>query len=732
MQELIFAAAPLYRIIAFVAFAAIVVVSVLIWRRSGGSGRVLGTEILRIGAAAIACITLLQPEWRVERAPDRQPTVAVLWDDSHSMETVDVERREGDETIEVVSRAEYVRELLDERFWAALERDNRVTVEAFDTPADPEQPQMSGTDINSALHAALDREDALRAVVLLSDGDWNVGEDPVEAAARAWGRRVPIFPVPVGSPRALPDLALIEASAPAFGIAGDQVQIGFTVRNTMPEAIETTLEVTDGSGRRVTRPISIPALGELRDSVFWTPAEEGINTVTLNVEPVPGEAILDNNERTIQIQARQELIRVLVVDTLPRWEYRFIRNALSRDPGVELKCLLLHPEDEVRGGGADYLDAFPEDEGELSSFDVVFLGDVGIGPGQLTLEQARMLRALVEEQASGLVFIPGREGHQNTLFDSPLGDLIPVIPDPVRGAGSESPASSALVLTESGRRNLLTMLTDDEEENASIWRGLPGFFWSAPVLRARAGSDVLAVHESLTSDYGRLPLLVTATAGTGKVLFLGTDAAWRWRKGVEDLYHYRFWGQVARWMSYQRKMAEGERIRLFYAPENPVAGVTLTVNVNVFDDFGVPLRDSGVLLDVTTPDERTRRLEMTPSASGAFSTALAVVQPGEHSLTATSQQTGDSVATSFFVQGEPLERIGQPANYDSLAEIARITRGALADPNDIAGLISRIASLDAQAPVVHVVRLWSHWMWGAVALLLLTAFWVARKGIGAV
>lgn len=58
---------------------------------------------------------------------------------------------------------------------------------------------------------------------------------------------------------------------------------------------------------------------------------------------------------------------------------------------------------------------------------------------------------------------------------------------------------------------------------------------------------------------------------------MGTDSAWRWRRGVEDKYHYRFWSQVARWMSYQRNMAAGERIRLIPTPERPRPGDTLTV-----------------------------------------------------------------------------------------------------------------------------------------------------------
>ena len=85
----------------------------------------------------------------------------------------------------------------------------------------------------------------------------------------------------------------------------------------------------------------------------------------------------------------------------------------------------------------------------------------------------------------------------------------------------------------------------------------------------RRAAKCCAVHKDVGNDYGRLPLLVTRTYGAGKVLFMGTDGAWRWRKGVEDKYHYRFWGQVVRWMAYQRNMAKGETMRLYYSPDQP-------------------------------------------------------------------------------------------------------------------------------------------------------------------
>ena len=40
-----------------------------------------------------------------------------------------------------------------------------------------------------------------------------------------------------------------------------------------------------------------------------------------------------------------------MVESYPRWEYRYLRNAQSRDPGVEVSCLLFHPGLSKVGGG---------------------------------------------------------------------------------------------------------------------------------------------------------------------------------------------------------------------------------------------------------------------------------------------------------------------------------------------------------------------------------------------
>ena len=86
--------------------------------------------------------------------------------------------------------------------------------------------------------------------------------------------------------------------------------------------------------------------------------------MSLTIPKHGDETLTDNNKLTAPISIRDEKLRVLVVESYPRWEYRYLRNALSRDPGVELSCLLFHPGLSKAGGGnKDYIKQFPGRQG---------------------------------------------------------------------------------------------------------------------------------------------------------------------------------------------------------------------------------------------------------------------------------------------------------------------------------------------------------------------------------
>jgi hypothetical protein len=699
----------------------------LAWRRSGYARSQGLLELLRLGIVAIMALILNQPEWVEEYRPIEKPGVLVAWDNSISMDTRDVITGPGS-TTRPASRREAIAPLTNEDAWQSLRGRFNVVVQPFSGP----EPGRR-TDLHEPLAKASETVKNLVGVVMISDGDWNEGQPPVQAATALRLKGVPVFSVPVGSTTRLPDIELVSLGAPTFGVVGKSVRIPFTIESTLPREYLTKVTLKTSDGDEVSEEVRITAMGRTTGSVLWKPAKTGDVTLTLDVPKHPEELLIDNNRRSAPIQIREEKLRVLVIESMPRWEYRYLRNALSRDPGVEVACLLFHPDLGKPGGGTkDYIKQFPAGLDELSKFDVVFLGDVGVEDGQLTAEHCRLLKGLVEHQASGLVFMPGILGREFSLLDTALADLMPVVMDESQPGGWGSRTPGHFELTDLGRRSLLTNLADTLENNLEVWDDLPGFQWYAPVVRAKGGCDILAVHKDAANQHGRLPLLVTRPFGAGKVLFMGTDGAWRWRKGVEDKYHYRFWGQVVRWMAYQRNMAKGETVRFYYSPDQPQVRQTVSLHANVMEKSGEPLSKGDVTARIKAPSGRVETLRFTSTGEewGVFESRFTAVEPGTHAVTLTCKETGAVLETTIFVHGDVAERVGKPARPEVLEEIARVTKGKMLAPDKLDQLIQSLASLPDPQPSVRRLQLWSHPALMAIMIGLLGVFWVGRKIVG--
>jgi len=236
----------------------------------------------------------------------------------------------------------------------------------------------------------------------------------------------------------------------------------------------------------------------------------------------------------------------------------------------------------------------------------------------------------------------------------------------------------------------------------------------------------------MSNEFGRLPLLAARTFGAGKVLFMGTDGAWRWRKGVEDKYHYRFWGQVVRWMAYQRNMAKGETMRLYYSPEQPQVRQTVALKCNVMETSGEPLAAGDVLARIVAPSGKaqTVRFASTGEEWGEFTASFTPEEAGRHELKLSCKQTAATLDAAMFVQGAEIERIGRAARPEVLAEIARVTRGQVIEPARLQKVIQSLAALPEPPPDIRRLQLWSHPATVAVMVVLLGVFWTARKVIG--
>ena len=328
------------------------------WRRSGYRVIIGWLELLRFIIALGIAITLLQPEWLETFKPETKPTLAVLHDVSGSMTTKDVIDKTKPNA-EPLSREEIARPLIDAKLWEPLKQRMDVVIEPFSSA---QTPSTESTDIHAALVSVLEKQPNLKAVVLISDGDWNTGAPPSQATTRLRMREVPVFAAPTGAETRLPDVEVSSFDVPTFAVAGKPLRIPFTIDSSLPRDEVVMLEMKSSSGEIITKEVTLPAMSRYQDVIGWKPDKPGEVKLTLTIPKTPSERYPENNSQEAPLSIRKEQLRVLVIESFPRWEYRYLRNALERDPGVDVSCLLLHPGLGKVGDGRGYLRAFPKDE----------------------------------------------------------------------------------------------------------------------------------------------------------------------------------------------------------------------------------------------------------------------------------------------------------------------------------------------------------------------------------
>ncbi len=683
-------------------------------------------ETLRLMLVCLLCLTLFDPQRFEVTETSGKAEILVLVDESESMETKDLEV--SGERIE--TRNQWARSFIEKTPLKTLEKNATVHFRFFSSGAGKKR-----TDLHQPIQEALNEFSNLRAVLTITDGDGNMGPAVDQTAAQLVNAGIRSFTIFTGSEYELPDLAIEHTTAPSFTLNEERLVVGWLIKNSFQEPKRTTLRLHAANEVVASMPIFMKESQLVSGNISWLPPREGDYEMKLSIQTVDGESFTDNNARSFSHKVKPKLIKVLLIDSYPRWEYRFLRNALLRDPGIELQSILFHPELPDHGKDLGSNSLALEDK-NLASYDVFFIGDVGLAGNEMEIETCRTLNDLVEKHASGIVFMPGRRGRQLSLSDTPLSEVLPVVYDAENplGLGTSNPAK--IELTERGQSHWLTHLrgAEPEEPDRKFWNRLPGFHWSAMVQKSRPGAVVLATHSNFSSQWGKMPLIATRPHGAGKALFVGTDSIWRWRKGVEDKYHYRFWSQVVRWMAHGRHQSHQDGIRLISDPENPSAGDRVFLRCIVLDENGFPLENGNLSGQAIHPSGALENLAFSsdPECPGVFLSSVVTGITGRLTLDLTESSTSRKLKTQLFVSENVGEKKGRSIVKGPLSTLARLSKGKVASHQEWKKILPSLKTTILPEKTTHVFRLRASFEWGFLLFSLLVIYWTGRKFLGMV
>ncbi|RIK68600.1 MAG: hypothetical protein DCC65_03120 [Planctomycetota bacterium] len=599
-----------------------------------------------------------------------------------------------------------------------------------------------GRAMKQILHETAGRRVA--ALVVISDGRQTEPIDLEPAIAQAAGRSIPIHTVAIGSPLARRDLAVVSLWAPEDVFVRDTVRVQFDISASgIDEKTAARVELmAEGRSEALARASFDlePGQSRIQGDLQYRPEKVGRVELTLRVAPILGEENTDNNEAGILIQAHDERIGVLFVESTPRFEYRYLKNLLLRESNIQSSCILLEASPGFPQEGTLPIRRFPRSVEELLPYDVVILGDVDPRADWLSPMQQAMLIDFVSVQGGGIAFIAGERHMPGGLRRTVLEKLLPVEIDPrFSGCYSTPPTDMFLPrLTPDGVMSSIFRLETDEDANLRTWRAMPGVLWYARVSGAIPGATVLAVHPSEQVESGPLPLAVLGRYGAGRTFYLGTDDLWRWRQYSGDIYYETVWMQIIRTLARGKKLGGGDtwrletdrrqyelgdsvRVRLF-SREGMAADRLHDPVVQISDARSAPIGRVTLLPAGGSPG--TWEGEFTPRQAGNL--VLATPTPSQTAVGLRS--TEKTLTRAVTVSAHDPEKARLEADYETLALIAARTGGKFyRREDDLSRLAAEIPDRSVQIADDVEEPIWDTWLLLGFLVFLVSAEWTLRR-----
>jgi len=566
-------------------------------------------------------------------------------------------------------------------------------------------PRGDTTRAGDLLHRAVVQSRGRPAgIVIVTDGGRNVGAGLQSTASLLKERGIKVYAVGVGDATPQRDVAVRNVNANRIVHLSDEVTIDFELEASgFREEKDVTVKLLcDGEevllrkdGRQVnsvefTVKADLPGEDDAfvpppaeKCSISFQPDKVGEFTYTIVAEPLSEERVRQNNAYELPLRVDDAKIKVLYVEGTPRWEYRYLKNALVRDETVEVACFLADADFDFPQEGNRSIQLVPTEEKELAKYDVIILGDVPRGRQGLTDEQLALFHKFVDKLGGGFIMQAGILHAPRDYRHTPIEKMLPVDID-AAALGQGTTIEWRPVLTPTGERHAMTRFEPDLQANRVRWQELPGLFWHFPVRRARPGGKILLAHPTEKGEEGPRPLLITQDYGKGKTAFLAVDSTWRWRSKVGDVHFMRFWGQVIRELSQEKLLGTSKRFRVTTERNDYLVGQKVKVTAEVLDREFEPSTAAEIRARIESAEGDVRVVKLLPNAQfpGTFEAEVALNRPSRYRVMLELDEPGveeEIISHHFLVAKSNREFENPRMRREDLKTLAATTGGEYFD-----------------------------------------------------
>ena len=719
--------------------------------------------VTRVIILTLLLVTLSGPYLKIDHQVEKKPIVAFFFDQSQSMQLpagpfefesemakiaqaagypvsdgrIDAEARKAlnrigreklAQTVVQTSGAPLVRglaEKYDVRFYSFARELTPITADPTELKLPEPQSAGSATHIGDAVQQLLDEAAGreVAGVVLFSDGQNTGGRSPGETAQAAARAGTPIFGVPVGSPVRLRDVAIVDVFTTRQVAVGDTAQVSITLESQGFDGRPIKVELLDGETLLDTKDLVLRGTEQQQLELRFEAKTPGPRYLTINVpvQPEESDELKANNSEVALIRVDKEKIKVLYIEGIPRWDFRFLKNSMRRDNGLGGRKKADEPDilldAELQRKPAEQWSAYPTTLDELAEYHTVILGDVApdrLAPGFLDL-----LVEAIDKKGVGLIVASGPRFTPH-LYDHRFHDLLPV---KLRknAAGLPAPVYNPfrLELSPEGAIQEAMLLYDDTGRNQNVWTHMPPYFWCAAAERPAPAATVLAYNPSIEGRYGKMPLIAYHYSGQGRVMFIGTDSTWLWRQNVGDRFFYKFWGQSVRFVA-RRDESDSKKTKIEVQPVRIQPGQSAEIELLAFSAGGAPCSEKHLSLSLTGPAKPQKvDVEADSAVKGRYTGRFTPKVAGNYRLAYEPEGGDDRVEATVHVITTADEMRHPNLNRTALESISNSSGGQVVELTDLSVIPEKLKGEVRTSHLYREASVWDNWL---TLMLLVTVY----------
>ena len=778
--ERVFWARPLPTAVMVAAFIGVVILSVYLYRRSWGLNPWLRISLgsARLIVLALLVAALFEPMAVIHETHTQQRGLPILIDISESMSIKDPRKRPEElaeaaaalnllppsdqaeakvtalnfdakqrQAIATASRLDLAVTLLSQSARAGFESIGEkvdVSYHTFgsetqmvsDESVLPESmlSELVAADLKTSIATSL--ESVAKSggappagIILLSDGIDSGSSQRAESVLRDLGARgIPVYTVPIGLTYP-DDVSIRNIVMQEVAYSGDRVPVRVQLQSKGYEKRTARLSVLLNGRRVSSRTIRFEGGLQFANIDFRVDVyEKGAVQIDVVIEPFEDEVSVKNNRVERSVRIVNEKINVLYIEGNARWEFRYLRAILKRDPRIDATFVASNVGPEIARNSPEHIERFPDNLEDAFQYDLVILGDVDAS--FFSDEELALLEELVRDRGASLLMLCGPMYSPGSYAGTPVQTMLPVRFDP-DAKWEEVGASVYPVLTPEGRSSLVMTLENEKELNDRIWGRMAPMDQLPPLLAAKPGATVLAVLSDNSARDQGYPLVAWQRYGTGKCMSIATDRLWRLRYRTGDKYHWRVWSQCIQFMTLSRLMGEHKRIRLETDRSIYPLGDQCRVYAHVLDDSFEPVVQPRFDVFVTGLDggPAKERVSLRPDRGhpGLYEGYFASPISGRYRVEPNENDQRISNTTEFQVTDLNRELADTNVDLENLQRIATLTGGECLSMQELPKLAAR---LDCQPITTEARSERSLWDNGWVALLLVSLVgmeWILRR-----